>query len=222
MLVIAFCIGKLYPTVPFGKEITSRTSPNIIDPVIALAAGAAGAYATLSPRVSAGLCWNCDCSPLWSAVMHQRTLRIAWSDRAGGGAFLHFSDKPDCYPDSGIACALAARLSARDKAARWSANATICTSPVMLIGLTVFLGISFQKALEREALRADAKRILKREIEKSGGAHFSDLSLQSVPKGTEISILVRAPWVIVPSSCARLQDTLRRGLGRQDVTFQHS
>ena len=32
-----------------------RTAPNIFDLIIALAGGAAGAYATASPRISAGL-----------------------------------------------------------------------------------------------------------------------------------------------------------------------
>jgi hypothetical protein len=38
-----------------SKEIMGRTAPNLADLVVALAGGAAGAYATVSPRLSVAL-----------------------------------------------------------------------------------------------------------------------------------------------------------------------
>jgi uncharacterized hydrophobic protein (TIGR00271 family) len=55
VLVVALIIGKIHQDVPLGKEIFSRTTPNILDLIIALAGGAAGAYATISPQLSVGL-----------------------------------------------------------------------------------------------------------------------------------------------------------------------
>jgi len=48
----AYSIGFLHNDVPLTREIMGRTTPNIADLVIALAGGAAGAYATVSPRLS--------------------------------------------------------------------------------------------------------------------------------------------------------------------------
>jgi len=48
----AFIIGVIHSEVPITREIMARTSPNLADLVIALAGGAAGAYATVSPRLS--------------------------------------------------------------------------------------------------------------------------------------------------------------------------
>jgi len=48
----SFIIGKIHYDVPITREIMARTSPNLADLVIALAGGAAGAYATVSPRLS--------------------------------------------------------------------------------------------------------------------------------------------------------------------------
>lgn len=48
----AYVIGMIHVDVPITREIMGRTSPNIADLVIALAGGAAGAYATVSPRLS--------------------------------------------------------------------------------------------------------------------------------------------------------------------------
>lgn len=51
---IAAAVGWLHPLVPITDEIRSRTAPNSFDLFIALAGGAAGAYATVSPRIAAG------------------------------------------------------------------------------------------------------------------------------------------------------------------------
>jgi len=216
---IAFCIGKLHPTLPFGKEITARTAPNILDLVIALAAGAAGAYATLSPRVSAGLVGVAIATALVPPLCTSALCASRGLYSAGGGAFLLFLTNLIAIQ---TVTSLVLWLHGFRPVTRLHGGALLrrfAPSLLMLLGLAIFLGISFQKALAREALRAQAKRVLKREIEKTGGAHITELSLQSAPEGTEITVLVRAPWVIVPHSCARLQDTLRQALARQDVTL---
>ncbi len=55
---LAFILGQWLPTiVPLSanSQITSRVNPNLVDMLIALAAGAAGAYATVNRRVSASI-----------------------------------------------------------------------------------------------------------------------------------------------------------------------
>jgi uncharacterized hydrophobic protein (TIGR00271 family) len=52
---IALLLGAIRRDAPLTREILSRTRPTLLDLFIALAGGAAGAYATVSPRVSAGL-----------------------------------------------------------------------------------------------------------------------------------------------------------------------
>ncbi len=51
----ALIIGAIHHGLPITGEILSRTSPTILDLAIALAGGAAGAYASVSPRVGVGL-----------------------------------------------------------------------------------------------------------------------------------------------------------------------
>ncbi len=55
VLLIAILIGAIQHDAPLTNEILSRTKPRLFDLIIALAGGAAGAYATASPRLSAGL-----------------------------------------------------------------------------------------------------------------------------------------------------------------------
>ena len=49
VLLLSFTIGKIHAEMTLGSEILGRTSPNVLDLIIALAGGAAGAYATISP-----------------------------------------------------------------------------------------------------------------------------------------------------------------------------
>jgi uncharacterized membrane protein len=46
---------KIHKDIPITTEIIARTAPNLLDLMIALAGGAAGAYATVSFRLSAAL-----------------------------------------------------------------------------------------------------------------------------------------------------------------------
>lgn len=49
---IGIVLGLFHYNLPLSKEILARTQPNLMDLMIALAAGAAGAYACVSPRLS--------------------------------------------------------------------------------------------------------------------------------------------------------------------------
>jgi len=55
VISVALVIGFIFRGIPPGKEILSRTSPNILDLMIALGGGAAGAYATVLPRLNLGI-----------------------------------------------------------------------------------------------------------------------------------------------------------------------
>ncbi len=55
VLCMALLIGVIHRDAPLTREILARTRPTLLDLIIALAGGAAGAYASASPRLSAGL-----------------------------------------------------------------------------------------------------------------------------------------------------------------------
>ncbi|MFI5455056.1 MAG: TIGR00341 family protein [Isosphaerales bacterium] len=55
VLGMALVIGVIHRDAPLTREILSRTRPTLLDLIIDLAGGAAGAYASASPRLSTGL-----------------------------------------------------------------------------------------------------------------------------------------------------------------------
>jgi uncharacterized membrane protein len=49
VMITAFAVGAIHKDIPITGEIMARTAPNILDLMIALAGGAAGAYANKQP-----------------------------------------------------------------------------------------------------------------------------------------------------------------------------
>ncbi len=92
-ILLAFIIGNWSPDyIPLesNTQITSRTSPNVVDMAIALAAGAAGAFATINRRVAGGLAGVAIAVALVPplGVVGLTLEEGAWSD--AWGAFLLF------------------------------------------------------------------------------------------------------------------------------------
>lgn len=54
-VLLSIVLARLVPDIVLGSEILGRTSPDIRDLVVAIAAGAAGAYAIARPEISAAL-----------------------------------------------------------------------------------------------------------------------------------------------------------------------
>ncbi len=54
-IVFSIVLARLLPTVTIGSEVLARTAPDVRDLIVAIAAGAAGAYATAREDVSSAL-----------------------------------------------------------------------------------------------------------------------------------------------------------------------
>lgn len=51
VILCSFIIGYIHSDMPISNELLARTNPNYLDLMIALAGGAVGAYAVISPRI---------------------------------------------------------------------------------------------------------------------------------------------------------------------------
>ncbi len=220
VLTIAFLIGRIHADLPLGKEITARTTPNILDLAIALAAGAAGAYATISPRISAGLVGVAIATALVPPLCTCAICVARGLYRAGGGAFLLFLTNIVAIQSVTSLTLWLAGYGARLRQQSRSYLRRFAPSALLLGALALFLTYSFERALAREAFLTRSKRLLRQEIEQNGAASLVELQIQPSQAGTTLIALVRAPWVIVPESCGRLQAKLRQALGRDDLTLR--
>ena len=219
VLTLGFLIGKLHADMTLGSEIMGRTSPNLLDLIIALTGGAAGAYATISRKLSAGLVGVAIATALVPPLCSCGLCLAHGFYRAGGGAFLLFlTNLVAIQSVTSLVFWLCGfhRLTHLDKK---TVLRRFAPSTLLLAGLAVFLAHSFELAVMQERLRSTTERLLRQQIDKNGAASLSDLRIETEGKHPVLTAVVRAPWIIQPSSCARLQAEVRRAT-RQSVDLR--
>ncbi len=220
VLAIGFLIGKVHGAMPLGSEIMGRTAPNILDLVIALAGGAAGAYATTSPRLSAGLVGVAIATALVPPLCSCGICVAHGLYREGGGAFLLFLTN---FVAIQAVTSLVFWLNGFHRLAHLDRNSLLrrfAPSATLLVALAVFLGRSFQQTLAQETLRSQAEKIVGKAIQDNGAANLTDLRISGYGTKLTLTAVVRAPWVIQPASCARLQEQIRQATGRRGVSLR--
>jgi len=222
VLATSYSIARMHGGLPLGKEVLARTAPNILDLAVALAAGAAGALGTISPRAYAGLVGVAIATalvpPLCSSAI---CLSRGMTGAAAGGGLLFLTNLV------AIQCATSAVLVLHGYAVRTRlrglAFARRFGPSVVLLGvIAVFLGYGFQRGLEQQAFRANAERALRAEVERSGAARLAEVRIGpgNVAGWSRVTAVVRAPWIIVPGSCARMQSAVRQATGRDQVELR--
>lgn len=217
VLALSFVIGKIQADISLGSEIVGRTSPSILDLIIALAGGAAGAYATVTPRLSAGLVGVAIATALVPPLCSCGICLAHGLYREGGGAFLLFATNLVAIQS---VTSLVFWLSGFHRLAHLDHKTVLrsfAPSALLLVALAVFLGRSFEATIAKETLRSQAEHLLRTDLSGSGAATLTELTATGYGDRTLLTAVVRAPWVITPASCARLQEDIRRKTGRSTV-----
>lgn len=219
VLALSFTIGKIHGEMTLGSEILARTAPNIMDLIVALAGGAAGAYATISPRFSAGLVGVAIATALVPPLCCCGICLAHGLYAQGGGALLlFFTNLVAIQFVSSLVFWLTGfhRLAHLD---RTSVLRHFAPSALLLLALAIFLVRSFQVAVARETLRSVAEQLLRREVSKSGAASLVELRMDNSREVPTLIGIVRAPWTIQPSSCARLQAEVQEATGKKVLLY---
>ncbi|KXO85437.1 hypothetical protein AYK86_04345 [Acinetobacter venetianus] len=85
---IGVILGLINFNMPLTHEILSRTQPNVIDLMIALAGGAAGAFASVSPRLSVAVVGVAVATALVPPLVASGILLAHWDLRLSANAML--------------------------------------------------------------------------------------------------------------------------------------
>ncbi len=85
---IGVILGLINFNMPLTHEILSRTQPNVIDLMIALAGGAAGAFASVSPRLSVAVVGVAVATALVPPLVASGILLAHWDLRLSANALL--------------------------------------------------------------------------------------------------------------------------------------
>lgn len=85
---VGILLGLLHYNMPMSEEILTRTRPNFMDLMIALAGGAAGAFASISPRLSVAVAGVAVATALVPPLVAMGILLAHFEWKLGLGAFI--------------------------------------------------------------------------------------------------------------------------------------
>jgi uncharacterized hydrophobic protein (TIGR00271 family) len=213
VLAIGFIIGFLHSDIPLTNEIMARTSPNIMDLMIALAGGAAGAYATVSPRLNTAFIGVAIATALVPPLCAASILFARGEVSLALGAFslslinmvaiqfafvvvLWFSGFRQLTDTSGLSLGTFFRRNA--------------ASIVVLALLAVVLSGSLHRAIERQVYESATKRVLQQISGLTDNDHLVEARFQRTKGSTVVRAVVRGTDMPTPQQIAAIEAKLPR------------
>lgn len=214
LVVIAtgFIIGIIHKDVPITREILARTSPNLADLVIALAGGAAGAYATVSPRLSVAFVGVAIATALVPPLCAANILFARGEMALGSGALLlTFTNIVAIqFASSVVFWFTGFRKISRTQGLPFliflKSNAI---SIVILCVLAFVLTDSLHEILSKRLYESASQATLRKEIDSSAGSHLVEVRFEETAAGKNIvRAVVRGPNPPTAAQVASLESKL--------------
>ncbi|MBI1333653.1 MAG: TIGR00341 family protein [Armatimonadetes bacterium] len=216
VLILGYVIGHIHGDLPITEEILARTKPNLLDLAVALAGGAAGAYATVSPRVSVGLVGVAISTALVPplAVCGICVSRSLY-DLAAGAFILFLTNLVAIQVASSVVLFAFGyhKVTHRDPGDTGFVRRLVIDAALFL-GLSVFLYVQLGSTVREQRFEEDVKIQLERGLVSIPGAYLAETRFRTIDKKSVVVALVRAPNSITPEQTKILQDLLPTVAGR--------
>jgi uncharacterized hydrophobic protein (TIGR00271 family) len=218
VMMTAFIIGLFHRDIPITNEIMSRTAPSLIDLMVALAGGAAGAYASVSPRLSVALVGVAIATalvpPLCSACI---LFAHGQMDLGLNALLLTFTNMVAIQ----FASSVVFWLTGFQRIASFTGLTLItfvrrnAVSICILLGLAVMLTTSLQATVARQLFETTTRFTLLQNIDASPGSHLAEVRFETVagedetrPGTTIVRAVVRGPQPPSPAQIAAMEAKL--------------
>ncbi len=215
VLAISFLVGSIHSLPAVTSELLARTQPNLFDLMIALAGGAAGAYA-VARRVPGGTMIGVAIATALVPPLCTVGITAAYGEweLASGAFILFFSNFV------AIQCAysivlfmLRFRPAEHHKYGIKALAKNVLPSLAIFLGLAVFLAAQLDSALSQRKLRGQITTSLREGIAPLPGAYLQEMQFSP---GDTIAIIaaINTPDPITPETVASLEQMLVRKISR--------
>lgn len=215
-MALAIALGLLIGLVPnhpdFGSEILGRTRPTVYDAIVALASGAAGAFALADKRVSPALpgvaIATAIVPPLATTGLCLSAGRLDWA----GGAFLLFLTNLLAIELAAVALFTwvghrKGHLHEHFRVGYFLRHFGV--SVIALLGIGVFLTRTLLTGIAGDRQRALVRELLESETRSTQGAYVESLTLESRGDSLRIFAVVMTPQEFGPPQVAAMEERLR-------------
>lgn len=196
VMVTAFILGTIHKDLPITDEIMARTAPSLLDLMIALASGAAGAYATVSPRLSVAFVGVAIATALVPPLSSASILLARGESRLAIGALLltltnmvaiQFASSVVLWATGFRRVIATAGLGLQAFARR---NAVSLAIPSVL---AVILAAKLRQVTTEQLYETTTRLTLRQEIDASIGSHLAEVRFETTPDTTIVRAVVRGP-----------------------------
>ena len=210
VMLCALIIGFFHSDIPAGKELLARTHPNYLDLMIALAGGAVGAYAVITPRIVNAVVGVAIATalvpPLCTGTIF--AIRGEW-DNALGAYLLTFANIVAIQFAFSIVlwlCGFHKAMDAfyRDEKIVWLNGVSLA----LMVLLFVVLGANTNKLVTSMLFEASTRKVLYEELKPYAGSQLLNLRIDKEDGHTIIRALVHSPYDFSAQDVTKLESKL--------------
>jgi uncharacterized hydrophobic protein (TIGR00271 family) len=211
ILLIAFAIGSVHNTVPLTAEIIARTNPTLFDLMIALAGGAAGAIAMVSPRLSTSIVGVAIATALVPPLSASSILLARGEWEMAGGAFtMAFTNIVAIqFAFSTVLWLSGYRklTSIRDQGVLEFLRRDFLDIAFLVV-LAVILSFNLHRVVSKALFETGVRNILSRQIKHIEGLYLAEVRFKKEPNTTIVRAVVRGPKAPTSAQIAAMQASL--------------
>lgn len=216
VLLLGIVLGMLHGNLPITDEMLARTKPNLLDLAIAVFGGAAGAYATVSPRLSTGLVGVAISTALVPPLTACGIFLSRGLIQSATGAFVLFGTNLVAIQCASSVVLFAFgyhKLSQRDPEDRSYMRRMILDAVLFLV-LSVFLYFQLSSTAGRNQFEDLVRKELDLGLHEIPGSHLSETRFRSTKDFEIVVAVVRVPNSITPEQTAALETRLAQSTKR--------
>ena len=210
----ALMFGLSHAAFPLTAAVYARTAPNLMDLMIALCGGAAGAYAIASPRLNGAVVGVAIATALVPPLASSAICLARGEFRLSGGALLlAFANIVGIQVASSLVMWLSGYLGRN--AVHGTSGRLMKRSLVSLgirVALAALLTVNLRHLIANESYEAAVRTALQLQVATHQGAYLADVRFRREVGRTVITAVYRTPVPFAPEQVALIE----RGLPRAD------
>ena len=215
----AFVFGLAHGMFPLTSEIYARTAPNLMDLMIALSGGAAGAYAIASPRLNVAFVGVAIATALVPPLSSSAICLARGDYRLSAGAFLlAFANMVGIQVASSIVLWLSGYRGQTEVLGAGRLFRRSFVSLGILAALTAMLSVSLRRMLANEIYEASVRTALKTASTTQQGAYLADVRFRREAGRAIVTAVYRTPVPFAPNQVGLIERILPRT--RDDVSLE--
>lgn len=204
----AFILGAVQSEFPLTGEIYARTAPNLVDLMIALGGGAAGAYSMISPRLSIAFVGVAIATALVPPLASSAICLARGEFRLAGGALLLALTNMVAIQVAGPVVMWLAGYRGMAPGLPGSELKRNVLSVAVLCCLAALLGIQLRRMIATEVYKASVRRILNTAAATHKGAYLTEVRFQRDSGRTVAVAVYRTPAPFTPGEVGALEPRL--------------